>query len=419
MTRIGKTRPSEHRARLWLVGVVAVLAGAAAAASLAMRGDGDAALLTPETWPAVFTRENHPTLGPHADIVRPASVIHVTARAPIESRAFPGTVHPARSSRLAFRVTGPLVALPVREGQDVAAGTLLAQVDPRDFELAVADLTARLEAADAARRLAEIHHRRQEELVRRGVVPEANLDAAIAERDRTIAEVDSTLHQLATAQAALDDTRLVAPSDGRVAGLHVELHDSVAARAPVITFHDTSATDLVVSLPESLIPRLPDVVGIDVTVSDRPGRAYAAAIREIASDRETDGGAYRTTVRLDGLESLAPLAGLSGTATFRLAETRQGSQDRAGTEVVVPSSAVFARAEGGEFVWVVTGDPPTVTARPVTVRGIADDRARLAGGLRDNERIIAYGVHFLREGQRVRPLDEPVDEPDPATGTGR
>ena len=76
--------------------------------------------------------------------------------------------------------------------------------------------------------------------------------------------------------------------------------------------------------------------------------------------------------------------------------------------VLVPTSAVFAGSDGGDFVWVVEGDPPVVVSRPVTVAGVVGDRARLAAGLADGERIVAYGVDFLLEGQRVRPMAAPL-----------
>ncbi len=398
--RLDGNRKTRRRRIVAVLGVAIVLAVGGTAATFFVTNGGS----TPRPDDhAVLGGEDGAVLGPHADIVRPARVIDVAVRPSTELRAFPGTVHPARSSKLAFRVGGPLIDLPVREGEEVAAGTLLARIDPRDFDLAVAELEARLDAAKAARRLAGLNHRRRAELVERGAVSVADLDRATAERDRTSAEVASLVEQLATARAALEDTRLLAPSDGRIARLHIDLHDYVMARAPVLTFHDTSGVDLIVNLPETIIPRLPDVLGIEVELSDRPGRRHAAEIREIASELAADTGAYRTALRIAGLDGAAPLAGLSGTAHVRFAGPAFGSE----SEILVPSSAVFAGTEGGDFVWVVAGEPPTVSARPVAVSGIADDSTRLAGGLEGNERIVAYGVHFLREGQRVRPMAWP------------
>ena len=283
----------------------------------------------------------------------------------------------------------------------VEAGTPLALIDPRDFVLAADELSARLDAARAAQRLAEVNHRRRAQLVERRVASTADLDQAIAERDRTAAEVASLTHALEMARAALDDTRLIAPFDGRIARLHVELHDFVNARQAAIAFHDTSSVDLVVDLPETIIPRLSEILQIEVELSGQTGQRYPATIREIASEQAADTGTYRTALRLSGLDGPPPFAGRSGTAYISLANGASRSQD----EVLVPSSAVFAGEDGGDFVWVVEGDPPAVAPRPVTVTGIVGDQARLAAGLSGGERVVAYGVHFIEEGQRVQPME--------------
>ena len=400
-------RNSGARRRLALIGGVAV-ALACGVAALTLLADGGGFASLPDG-AELSAHEQNATLGPHAEIVRPAPVIEVALRPAVELRAFPGTIHPARSSALAFRVGGPLIDLPVLEGEVVEAGTPLALIDPRDFVLAVDELSARLDAARAAQRLAEVNHRRREQLVERRVASTADLDQAIAERDRTAAEVASLTHALAMARAALDDTRLIAPFDGRVARLHVELHDYVNARERAITFHDTSSVDLVVDLPETIVPRLSEILDIEVELSGQSDRRYPATIREIASEQAADTGTYRTALRLSGFDGQAPFAGRSGTAYISLAN----GASRPPHEVLVPSSAVFAGGDGGDFVWVVEGDPPGVVSRPVTVAGIVGDQARLADGLSGGERIVAYGVHFIEEGQRVQPV-----EPTPHTAGG-
>lgn len=347
------------------------------------------------------------TLGPHADIVRPATLISVKTEPAVDIRTVPGTLHPARASRLAFRVGGPLIDLAVEEGDTVAAGTVLAQIDPRDFELALAELEARRDAARASHRLTDLTYQRRVQLVERGHVSAAELDEAVAERDRAAAEIASLTQQIATARAALGDTQLVAPFAGRIARLDIELQDYVSARTPAITFHDVSAMDLVVDLPERLVLLLPDTRAIHVILSDRPDRSYPAEIREIASEQATETGTFRTTLRLQALDDILPLAGLSGTATFEFAN----SPSAADAEVLVLSSAVFSGESGGDFVWRVVDDEngdPTVLRHPVTVGGMAGERTRIIGGLADGDRIIAYGVDFLRDGQRVRPLTEPL-----------
>ncbi|MGP1257230.1 MAG: efflux RND transporter periplasmic adaptor subunit [Kiloniellales bacterium] len=415
MTHVGRRGKTKQRLMVAAVTITLGAAVAYGALALASRGPsgenigGTNALDLLQKAEPAGASDRPATLGPHAAIVRPAAVIEVTAERPIEVRTFPGTLHPARSSQLAFRVGGPLVHLPIEEGELVAAGSLLAEIDPRDFELAVAELSARLDAARAAQELAVLHHRRQAQLVERGHASRAILDEAIADRDRTAAETASLTQQLETARAALDDTRLTAPFDGRVARLHVEQHDYVSARQPAVIFHDISATDFIVDLPERMISRLRYLQGIEVTLSDATGRSYSAAIREMASEQAADTGTYRTALRLSGFEGDPPLAGLSGTASLRF--LANGFQ-RTG-EFILPSSAVFRGASGRDYVWVVEGSPSQVSARPVTVTAIDGDRIRVASGLTNGEGVVAYGVDFLQEGQIVRALTnraEPADD---------
>lgn len=413
MAHVG--RRSWTKQRLMSAALVAGLGAAAVygAYALAYRG-ADSETGSAQETAEVSAEGQLGALGPHAEIVRPAAVIEVTAQRPVEVRGFPGTLHPVRSSRLAFRVGGPLIDLPVEEGDLVAAGDLLAEIDPRDFELAVAELEARLEAAQAARRLANLQHRRQAQLVERGHTSRANLDVAIAERDRTAAEVASLTQQLATAQAALDDTRLIAPFDGRVARLHVELHDYLSARQTAVIFHDVSGADFVVDLPERMVGRLHHLQDIEVELSDAPNRRYGAQVREMASEQAADTGTYRTALRLSGLEGVPPVAGLSGTAYLLFLEE---NFQRSG-EITLPSSAVFRGAEGDDRVWVVEGSPARVAGRPVTVTGVEGDRIRVAEGLENGERIVVYGVDFLRDGQAVRPFAVPGrSDEDPKGGS--
>ena len=340
-----------------------------------------------------------PTLGAHAGIVRPVAVHTVRGEDVEEIRLLPGTVQPARASHLAFRVGGPLITLSVGEGDLVEAGDLLAEIDPRDYRFDAERLHADIRAAQADSRLAQIDYDRAAALLARGASPQAAVDRAAAQRDRAEAHAASLHQQLAVAEAALADTQLIAPFDGRVARLHVEAFDYVRAREPAITLHDTAGAELEVFVPERLIARLDDLSRIEIELSDLAGRPFPAAIREIASDQEDDAGSYRTTLRAVERGGPAPLAGLSGIGRF-IFTTRA---DR--TTLTVPTSAIFVDRDGTNSVWIIEpGRPARVRARPVTLDGFAGDRARVVAGLIPGDRIVAYGADFLVDGQGVRPV---------------
>jgi multidrug efflux pump subunit AcrA (membrane-fusion protein) len=67
----------------------------------------------------------------------------------------------------------------------------------------------------------------------------------------------------------------------------------------------------------------------------------------------------------------------------------------------VPIGALIDNGHGAG-VWVVSGEPAKVAWRPVAVRHVDDDSARVDGQLKPGERIVALGAQLLREGEQVR-----------------
>ena len=67
----------------------------------------------------------------------------------------------------------------------------------------------------------------------------------------------------------------------------------------------------------------------------------------------------------------------------------------------VPISAIFDAGKG-PGVWLIGGEPAKVSWRPVVIRQLGDDRARITGQLRPGDQVVALGAHLLSEGQRVR-----------------
>jgi multidrug efflux pump subunit AcrA (membrane-fusion protein) len=108
---------------------------------------------------------------------------------------FPGTVQAADRAELAFRVSGPLVELPVVEGDLVEQGQLIARIDPRDYQIAVAQAKASFDqaVADAAR---------FKRLYEREAVALAELEVRIALRD-----VSEAFYEQASARSESSTSR--------------------------------------------------------------------------------------------------------------------------------------------------------------------------------------------------------------------
>ena len=116
-------------------------------------------------------------------------------------RVFPGEVRADQRAELSFRVSGPLVQLPVQEGQFVRKGELLARIDPATF---ANEAQLRQSYATEARTLFE--------RVARALESEA---VTVAERDQVRARMEVAHAEMVLARNALADTELRAPFDGR------------------------------------------------------------------------------------------------------------------------------------------------------------------------------------------------------------
>jgi multidrug efflux pump subunit AcrA (membrane-fusion protein) len=160
------------------------------------------------------------------EVVRPVKVMTVAGSTGNIPLTFPGRTRANQRVELSFKVPGPLVELPVEEGQEVKKGTLLARILPRDFKI-------NLDSAKATAVNADRQYDRYKELYVRKQVSKADFDQYKAAREVAAAKLED-------AQNALKDTYLTAPFDGIVAKRHVQNFEEVQAKQPILFFQDNS-----------------------------------------------------------------------------------------------------------------------------------------------------------------------------------
>ena len=156
--------------------------------------------------------------------VRPARVYQVAAEGATITHEFVGRVEAAQTVDVSFEVAGPLVKLPVKEGQTIGAGQLVAALDPTDFKLA-------LREADVQLKLARQDLERKNKLFRERGISESVVDDARALYDLRAVRV-------LQAREALADTRIVAPFDAYVARRFTDSHVNVRAGDKIARLND-------------------------------------------------------------------------------------------------------------------------------------------------------------------------------------
>ncbi len=335
------------------------------------------------------------------DVIRPVKTMVVGSIDPFAERWFAGRAKATQEVDLSFRVSGPLVAFPVQVGTEVAAGDLLARIDPADFQAEVDRLAASLDRTRAALRNAELTLARSTELRSRGHVAQAKLDEDAALADQAKADVAAAEAALASAQLQRDYTRLAAPFAGTVVATYVQNFEDVQAKQAVLRVLDTSRIKMVVDIPETMISYAPTAFDIRVVYDAFPEHVIPAQISEIGTEANLTTRTYPVTLIMDQPEAFRILPGMAGRSTGR-APASPGTEGH-----IVPVTAIASGETTDETtVWVVDTDARTVSSRQVAIGPLTDQGITVTDGLSEGDVIVTAGVSFLRDGQPVRLLDE-------------
>jgi multidrug efflux system membrane fusion protein len=155
------------------------------------------------------------------------------------------------------QVSGQLIGVHFTEGREVERGELLFTIDPRPFELALKQAQATLERNSAQAKNLEATRARQEDLLKRGLISQADYDTAAT----SVASVNATLEgdrtSVETAQLNLQYTRITAPVSGRAGALQV--HPGALIRtqdtAPLVTINQLAPIRVSFACPASICRR--------------------------------------------------------------------------------------------------------------------------------------------------------------------
>lgn len=386
--------------------------------------------------------------------VRPVRAIKVGDLKAFQGREFPGRASAKDEVDLSFRVSGPLISLPVDVGASVKKGEVIATLDPRDFQAAldsaqgklsvaqaqlsamergarpeeVEQLRAAVAEAEAAYRQAFAEHERNAKLLQQRVVTQSDFDISLARRDRTAAQLTKAKEDLniglkgarpedleakrseiraleaavENAQNQLDYAVLKAPFDGNVAARYVENFQTVQAKQPVVRLLDVSKIEVTIQVPESVISLVPRVKKAVCRFDAFAGREFVGQITKIGSEASQTTRTYPVTVEVEQPQDVQILPGMA--AIVRGVPEADGKV--AGQDLVVPSSVVFADDAGQQaYVWTVEGGQK-VTRRAVKTGKLTPVGIAITDGLKPGEWVVSAGVHSLRENQPVRILQE-------------
>lgn len=298
-------------------------------------------------------------------------------------------------ARLAFEVAGLLLSLSVREGEHVAPGAELAQLDTRQLHAQRAVAAADLASVEADLELARLRSERSTRLQATGAISAQDADAARLGEAALASRRQALLARLDSIDLDLEKSTLRAPYDGVVAARDVDPGTVLAVGTPVLQLVSAGTLQARIGIPAGHVAAL--VPGERYPLHLRSG-SVAAVLSAVRADLDP-----RTRTALAVFDLPAGAAALDGEiATLVLPETVAA---RGGW---LPISALL---EGERGIWTVLrlgqrDDGATVAQREaVEVLHVDGNRAYVRGSLQPGQRVIADGIHRIAAGTPVQPLE--------------
>ena len=328
---------------------------------------------------------------PPEEPVRSVKLLTVGVGALQSSLEYAGEVRARTESRLGFRVAGKIVQRQAELGQRVRAGQVLAQLDPRDYQLATDAARAQLAAATTQRDLAAADFKRYQTLKDQNFISGAELERRDATLKAAQAALDQARAQLSSQGNQTAYTTLVADVAGVVTGIEAEPGQVVAAGTPVVRIAQDGARDVVFVVPEDKVAQIQP--GQEVVARVWSGGAQLAGrVREVAASADAATRTYQVKVALEGSE--VPALGATVYVT-------PSALSHAGVAAIkLPTSAL--RQEGqATAVWVYDPATGTVKSQVVQIATADGNDAVVASGLAPGMQVVATGVHVLSPGQKV------------------
>lgn len=347
------------------------------------------------------------------------------------SVAVSGSVEGNITALTAFQVGGRVAHVYVEEGQRVAKGQLLADLDATDyrngFNAAVGEadaagaVNAKAKAGLRQQELEQAHidfdrwqdeYNRMKYLYEHKSLPandftkiEAGFNAArerydmaksgtrVEDKQAAAAQHVAASAQMAEAKKRLADCQLRAPIAGFIGMRQIEVGNTVAPGMPVLSVVDLDPVKVRVGIPESQVGKVREGDRAEVSIPSLNGQQFEGRVEAIAAASDPASRTYVSKIVVPNPSHVLRAGMVSEARLFG------GAQENV---ITLPGSAIVRDARGVTQVFVVTSGQNRVYGRRVEVGSMIGNEVEIRSGLTGNEQVVVDGQNYVREGSLVK-----------------
>lgn len=328
--------------------------------------------------------------GQQGESIRPVKTGIVESSSQIK-KEFSGIVEAVEFVKLAFRVSGQIIDMPVIEGQKVLKGQLIAEIDTRDIALQYA-------ADKSAYETAAAQLERNKRLLSK---------QAISVQDYEISE--STYQKAKSAYELsgnnMRDARLYAPFNGSIEKKIADNFQRVSAGVPIVQLVNTKKLRIKFVIPDSYLYLLrSDNMNFKVEFDTYKGKSFNAKLEEFL-EISTDGAGLPVTITIDDPAFDKAIYDVKPGFTCNINMEADINSFLPEKLTIIPLSALFEDTTINKTcVWILKEDN-TVERRIVKVFSPSrESQALISEGLQPGEKIIIAGVYQITNGETVKPI---------------